>query len=273
LIAGLTDIIIDGNKPKETSREFKNELTNQLYASDYKLVELLYLQYDNQNLLNLLLKQDNQFHTLGNYTEEYLEKQIKEPTDIIWYMKQFIINFTAETSDELKLSSENQLQSLFYGHILQVKNDFLKQWFKFDRNSKNILTAINCRKYAYDIEKQLIPVKNDNLVYEILVKSNLKSEVLADEVPYTEQIFGVAESEKSILEKEKSLDNIKWAFLDEFTFFNYFTIEKILSFVIKLNIIERWIELDNEMGKEFFTKLINEIKMSYKFPEEFSVKK
>ena len=75
-----------------------------------------------------------------------------------------------------------------------------------------------------------------------------------------------------ISEKEKAFDNIKWKFLDEHTFFNYFTIEKILSFVIKLNIVERWIELDNETGKALFNRLINDIKMSYKFPEEFSVK-
>lgn len=272
LVAGLPDIIIDGNKPGETSHEFKNELAEQLHSSDYKLAELLYLNYDNNNLLNLLLKQENQFITLGNYTEEYLEEQIKEPTNIVDYMKQLIFNIKTETSGNSNLSSENELQSLFYEYALQVKNDFLEQWFKFDRDIKNILTAVNCHKYGYNIEKQLIPVKDKNEVYEILIKSSPKADLLADEVPYIEKILQIAESEMDISEKEKALDNIKWKFLDEHTFFNYFTIEKILSFVIKLNIVERWIELDNETGKALFTRLINDIKMSYEFSEEFSVK-
>ena len=273
LVAGLPDIIIDGNKPGETSHEFKNELAEQLLISDYKLAELLYLHYDNKNLLNLLLKQDNRFITLGNYTEEYLEEQIKEPTNIVDYMKQLIFNFKAEISGNSNLSSENELQSLYYEYVLQVKNDFLEQWFKFDRDMKNILTAVNCHKYDYDIEKQLIPVKHENEVYETLIKSSPKADLFADEVPYVDKILQIAESEMDISEKEKALDNIKWKFLDEHTFFNYFTIEKILSFVIKLKIVERWIELDNETGKALFTRLINDIKMSYKFPEEFSVKR
>jgi len=272
LVAGLPDIIIDGNKPGETSHEFKNELAEQLHTSDYKLAELLYLNYDNNNLLNLLLKQENKFITLGNYTEEYLEEQIKEPTNIVDYMKQMIFNIKTEISGNSNLSSENELQSLYYEYALQVKNDFLEQWFKFDRDIKNILTAVNCHKYGYDIEKQLIPVKDKNEVYEILIKSSPKADLLADEVPYIERILQIAESEMDISEKEKALDNIKWQFLDEHTFFNYFTIEKILSFVIKLNIVERWIELDNETGKALFTRLINDIKISYKFSEEFSVK-
>ena len=43
LVAGLSDIIIDGNKLAETSLAFKDELAGQLQASDYKLAELLFL--------------------------------------------------------------------------------------------------------------------------------------------------------------------------------------------------------------------------------------
>lgn len=272
LVAGLPDITIDGNKIGETCREFKYELAEQLHKSDYKLAELLFLNYDNKNLLNLLFKEDKQFIPLGNYTEEFLEEQIKESTDIVDYMNQLIFNFKDEASVNSNLSTENKLQSLYYEYVLQVKNDFLKKWFKFDRDIKNILTAINSRKYGYDLEKQLISVKNENEVYDILIKSTPKPDLLVDEVPYADKIIQIAESEMNISEKEKSLDSIKWKFLDEHTFFDYFTIEKILSFVIKLEIVERWIELDNETGKALFNKLINEIKMSYKFTDEFALK-
>jgi len=273
LVSGLADIIIDGNKPGETSLEFKNELAEQLHTSDYKLAELLYLHYDNKNLLNLLLKQEKQFITHGNYTEDYLEEQIKEPTDIVDYMKQLIYNYRAETSEKSNLSYENELQSLYYEYVLQIKNNFLEQWFKFDGDVKNILTAANCHKYGYDIEKHLIRVKEEDDVYETLTKRGLKADLLAAEVPDADKIVQIVESEMNISEKEKALDNIRWEFLDEHTFFNYFNIEKILSYIIKLKIVERWIELDDETGKALFNKLINDIKMSYNFPAEYSLTK
>ncbi len=273
LVAGLPDIIIDGNNPGETSLEFKNELAEQLHAADYKLAKLLYLSYDNKNLLNQLLKQDKSFINIANYTEEYLEEQIKEATDIEDYMKEVILNFKDETSNNSNLDSENELQSLYYKHVLQVKNKFLKQWFKFEKDIKNILTAVNCHKYDYDTEQQLISVKHDNEIYETLIKNTPKVDLLADEVPFANKILQIAESEMDMSEKEKALDNIKWEFLDEYTFFNYFTIEKILSYIIKLEIVERWIKLDNETGKAFFAKLINDVKSSYKLPDEFSTKR
>ena len=114
LVAGLSDIIIDGKKPGETSHEFKNELAEQLLTSDYKLAELLYLNYDNKNLLNLILKQDKRLITFGNYTEEYLEEQIKEPTNIVDYMKQLIINFKAENQVILPPKASTTLRAETY---------------------------------------------------------------------------------------------------------------------------------------------------------------
>ncbi len=272
LVAGLPDIMIDGNKQLETTLEFKNELAEQLHPADYKLAELLYLSNDNINLLNLLLKQDEDFVSNGNYSKDYLEEQIKEPTDIVDYMKQLIFRFIDETTDNSYLNNQNQLQSLYYQYVLQIDNDFLKNWFKFEKNVKNILASVNSRKYGYDIEKQLISVNNDNEVYDILLKSSAKADLLIDEVPFVEKILQIVESDISITEKEKALDNIKWDFLDEQTFFNYFTTEKVLSFVIKLGMVDRWLKLDNETGKALFERVINDIKMNYKFPEEFSLK-
>ena len=69
------------------------------------------------------------------------------------------------------------------------------------------------------------------------------------------------------------MDKIKWDYLDEYTFFHYFTIEKVISYVLKILITERWIKLDSETGKTLLNKLLNELKTSYKLDEEFSLNK
>jgi hypothetical protein len=270
LISGLPNIIIDGNKLGETSQKFKSELGEKLSISDYKLVELLYLYFDNDNLLNLLLKKEDAFIALGNYSQDYLEEQIKEPSNIVDYLKLLISEFNVDTANNSILSTKNELQAGYYNHVLNVKNSFFSQWFTFEKDMKNIITAVNARKYGYDIKKQLIPVKKQNEVYETLLKNDPKQELIADEVPFAKQILQIAESEMDISAKEKAFDNIKWEFLDELTVFNYFTIEIIASFIIKLKIAERWIELDNETGKKLFAKLIESVKMSANASEESS---
>ncbi|MDF1549979.1 MAG: DUF2764 family protein [Bacteroidales bacterium] len=269
MISGLYDIKIEGVKPKELSLKFKDELAEQLHTSDYNLAKLLYLQYDNKNLLNLLLKQNKPFIPMGNYTLEYLDEQIKDPTDIVYYMANIINNFNEGKVENSNLFCENNLQSLYYEYVFQVKNSFLKQWFRFNRDIKNILSAVNCRKYNYNIENQLISVKNENNIYNILIKRGPKVELLADEVPFVDELLQIATSEMDITDKEKAIDLIKWKFLDEQTIFNYFTIEKVLSYIIKLEILERWIKLDNETGEVILNKLINDMKTSYKFSDEF----
>ena len=60
------------------------------------------------------------------------------------------------------------------------------------------------------------------------------------------------------------LDKYKWEKIDSFTTFNYFDINKILAFLAKAMLIERWNRLDREQGMKLFEKLVQEIKGTYK---------
>jgi hypothetical protein len=42
-------------------------------------------------------------------------------------------------------------------------------------------------------------------------------------------------------------------------FFHYFTIEKILAFILKLDIVERWLKHEPENGKMLLENLINNL--------------
>jgi hypothetical protein len=68
-------------------------------------------------------------------------------------------------------------------------------------------------------------------------------------------------------------DLIKWKYLDENTFFHYFTIEKVIGYLIKLLLVDRWLKLDEEKGEQLFKKFISDLEKSYEFPKEFIIKK
>lgn len=270
LIAGFPDLFFGENKSVLTSVDFRNELEFQLNETDFNLVKLLFLPFDNKNLLNFLFDQKEPFNKLGNFPKNFLETDNDYPIELPSYMVQYLKWINKQDSKDRCLPFENKLYSLFYEYVLNVKNDFLNHWFSFELNIKNVLTAFDCNRFNYDLKTQLIPNKTNDTVYSLLLNKRLKHELFEDEIPFAEQIFRTAEADISMLEKEKSVDKIKWDYLDEATFFHYFTIEKILSFVIKLNLTERWLKLDAETGNELLNKLINELKTSYKFPVEFS---
>lgn len=273
LVAGLPDLFFNESKQGFSSLDFRNELQYQLSKTDLELVKLLYLPNDNKNLLNLLFKKNEPFNLLGNYKKEFLGNEILQPVEIPDYMTRFLQWTKNLEARELNLQIENKLHSHFYEYALLTKNSFLNEWFKFELNIKNILTAFNCMQFNYSTEKHLIQVGQNNTVYSLLISKRLKHEFFEEELPFSDQIFRVAESNTSPEEKEKAIDKILWAYLDEQTFFHYFTIEKILSYIIKLGIIERWMKLDAETGKALLNKLIEELKLSYTFPEEFSTVK
>ena len=62
---------------------------------------------------------------------------------------------------------------------------------------------------------------------------------------------------------------MKWKWLEEESFFHYFTIERLLVFLLQLEMIERWILLDKEKGSELFRQMIQNLKNEVQIPEEF----
>ncbi len=276
LVSGLPDLFFNENKLLVNSLELREELKTTLSGKDFDLIKLLFLPFDNENLLTLWFNREKTFHSSGIFSKKDIEWQLSPENEVIklpLYMLQFIQWIKKRESKELNTEVENILHALFYEFALQSKNDFIRNWFMFELDIKNILTAFNCIRYGYELSEQLIKVKQDNNSYSLLLSKRLKHEYFDDDLPFSEQIFKVAESDSSLFEREKALDKIKWDYLDENTFFHYFTIEKVFSYVVKLLITERWLKLDAETGKSLLDRLMNDLKTSYEFPAEFSLMK
>lgn len=270
LVAGLPDLILDEGKVKLSAADLKNEWLQDIHPEDYRLVEELFRKYDNKNLLNLLIKSGQEFDQRGNYSLEFLEEQVKEPTeDILPYLREFILLFKSDLNGETVKSQENVLEELFFKHLTSLNNPFLKNWFSLQLNMGNVLTALNCRQHKLPVEPQMI---GHNFVVENILRSNARDFGLIQDFPEIEQILAAWDN-GNMLEREKALDLMRWQWIDENTFFNYFTIERLLAFLIQLEITERWLLLDREEGERLFRQLLKNLGKSYELPDEFELKK
>lgn len=267
LVAGFPDIVLDQKKIPFSLAELKQELQYHLHPDDYRLVEYLFLEYDNINFLNILQKKEAEFITLGNYDQAFFMDEIKEPEKLPGYMKKFLEGYHEENPEQPKLSLENQLTWLYYDFMISQKNEFLHQWFTSLRDVKNIFAIYNSRKFGIDIETQMI---GDYELTEAAKRTASKDFGMANELPYIDQVIGIYEN-TNIVEQEMTFDLLKWSYLDKLNTFNYFSIEQILAFVIRFIMVERWTKLETEHSKEIFKKMLNDLENSFQFSKDFNI--
>ncbi len=152
-------------------------------------------------------------------------------------------------------------------------NAFLDEWSAFNHDLNNILTAAICRKHNIDLKSQIkvensadsqLPASNQYSVSEqILANPNAKDFGLKGTSPIVEEVLRIAAIE-NLLEREQAIDAIRQAWLEEHTLFNYFGIEKVLSYWLQNEILHRWDKLTMETGQRVFRELVNDMKKSIK---------
>lgn len=272
LVAGLPELTLDDSKLSYTVADFKTEIYPGLSLSDQKLIELFYLKFDNENLLRLLEDRDANIDLRGNFSQEELNDcivTIKEGGEISSkefpsYLSTFISDYF-NTSAEDDFLLEDHLAALYYDYAMKSGNKFVSSWFEFNLILNNILVAFTARKYKWDVARHVV---GDIEICEALRTSGARDFGLSGEVDCFEQLAKISEITE-LVEREKKLDMLRWDWIDEATFFDYFTIERLFAFLLQLEMIERWIALDKEKGNQLFRSIIESLKNEVQIPAEF----
>ncbi len=265
-LAGLPDLFLDESEVNFSLADFKSTLKEELVPADYQLVQLLFLPYDHKNLLNVLQENYEQFDELGNFTMEELEEE-EDAAILPQYMYDFINQYKTDAKSRTLKQWETYLTELYYSHAIQSGNQFLTDWFTFERNVTNMLTGITCRNFDKNPEEEIIGTDE---VAEAVRNSSAKDFGLTAELDYASQVLNITEKD-NLLNREKSLDQLKWDQINELTLFHYFSTEVVLAYTLKIQMIYRWMQLDVETGKEMFKQMIDELKESFEFSKEFLI--
>lgn len=271
LVAGLPDISLDDGKLSYSVSDFKAELYPDLSAQDRKLIDLFYLKFDNTAILKLLKNKDAVIEDKGNFSvEELLQliEAVREGDTPDKKYPSYLVNFVSQylqlSQDEL-YRADDLLAALYYSYGMSSNNAFIASWFEFNLNLNNILTALAARKYKLEVSSVIVGATS---ICEQLRTSNARDFGLNETLEYFEALQRIADIEE-LVEREKKVDMLKWKWLEDESFFHYFTIERIFVFLMQLEMIERWISLDKEKGNELFRKMIQDLKNEVQIPEEF----
>ena len=272
LVAGLPELTLEDSKLSYTVADFKAELYPDLSDEDRRLIDLFYLKFDNANVLKLLKDKDAAIDPRGNYSAEELAEFISslkegdEIADAVFpsYLSTFISEYFNVAAEDDFLH-EDRLAALYYEYAMKCKNKFVSSWFAFNLTMNNILVALTARKFKMDIAPLIV---GDTEVCEALRTSGARDFGLTGEVDFLDQLVKISETEE-LVEREKKIDQLRWNWMEEATFFNYFTVERLFVFLLQLEMMERWISLDKEKGNQLFRSIIATLKDEVQIPAEF----
>jgi len=277
LVAGLPELQLDGQKLKHTIADIKVELIKQLSVSDFLSINYFFMQFDNRNVLSLLNDFEAEIDETGTLSKEELLEYIisckkGEPIDnknIYGYLKHFIDAYFNETPVYPNMSWEDQLIYLYFEYALKCKNQFISNWFEFNMDLTNILVGVNCLKYGFDRQEAII---GNTEIAKAVRTSNSKDFGISTILPEVDEIIRIAE-ETDLYEKERKIELLKWNWLEEKGFFHFFDMEYLFVYLLKIQMLERWVRLEKETGKAIFREMIGQLQHSFEFPVEFTLRK
>lgn len=275
IVAGLPDLFLDEGKNIPSFSEFMMDLEDQISSHDLELLRYIRLPIDNVNLIAILQNSSKEFDIRGNFSRDELTASIKSDDGLPNYMIKFLEAYRENRMPCSSLITEDQLNWFFYEEMIDHPNPFIREWFTFELNLRNLTAGINSRKglehldaLASDRERSagaILVGVND--VAETIMRSNAPDFGLSSQLPWVERLLNLSRS--NLLEYEKGIDLLRWDMLNELTTFSYFSIESIIAFSIKLLMVERWKKLDAQSGKAILEKLVEELQAGYAVPEDF----
>ncbi|MCD8073180.1 MAG: DUF2764 domain-containing protein [Alistipes sp.] len=257
LVAGLREFALDSEKKGFDACDIIAEIRSEIDHEDKRELGLFYDFYDIENIINLRSGR-GRFNKLGNFSREELEEGLKDTTLLPDFIGRIVAAYNDPENPEYdwidpSISFERALLLSYYNECARSNNRYIREWYEFDRNLRNVIAAYNARKASLEVGEQLV---GEGYVRDTLARSSAADFGLRGELDYVDEVIDALAEEENLLEKERKIDLIRWRVSNELTPYDYFNMNTILSYLTKINIIHRWVSLDEGYGREMLHKLM-----------------
>lgn len=263
LVAGLKEWTLESDAKGFDVAEIRDEILEAISDSDRQAVRELYAYYDCENIIAAHAGRDR-YNPLGNLSKEEVEAVFSErcysklPKAVAEVVKLYNEADDDERDDEVALDDrfERAVFEAYYLGLEKSKCSFLKAWGEFDRNLRNIAAAVAAREANRSISDVVV---GRGEVVEQLARSSAADFGLRGELQYIDSVIAAVSDERNIVEKERKIDAIRWAEAEDIVVFDFFNINFILSYLVKVNIVARWNMLSPEVGRRMLERLMQEL--------------
>ena len=260
LVAGLREYALDADTKGFDAKGIVEEILDGVCASDASEVRLLYGYYDCENILALRAGR-SAHNPLGNLSREELEQELKAPSRLPQGIARVVKAYAdpeGEEAEEVDTSRrfETTLFAAYYDACRRSRSRFLRAWSEFDRTLRNVMPALAARAASRPVEEVVV---GGGDVAEQLQRSSAADFGLRGELPFIDSVIAAMNDEANLMEKERKIDLVRWEEASELATFDYFNINAILSYLVRISIVARWARLDAARGREMFNRLLAEL--------------
>lgn len=274
LVAGLPELSFEADNRKFDFVGIREWLKRNLEGQDLDMLDSLSLHYDNDNVLSYISKR-NVYNERGLVPQSAYEdikanrtlfpSYINDLFDMLYSDKEEDEQNSDDEDEQKKKTVEVELYNRFYAYVGSFNNEFLQKWFSFDRMLRNILAATNARKLEKDVASVL--VGNDSINQQ-LSQSLAADFGLRGELVLMDKLVPILEID-NLFEREKKIDLLRWDYIDELNTFNYFNVDKVLGYLLKAEMIDRWIKIDPALGDALLKRYFNDLKGTFDLDTAF----
>ena len=263
LVAGLREWTLESDTKGFNVREIVDEILDELTKRDRETVKLLYAYYDCENIIAYRAERERH-NELGNLSREQIAQMIADgdfsllSANMAKVVKYFTLANDEERDEDSVINDtfEHALFEAYYRDLAESKCTFLKAWGEFDRNLRNIAAALAAREAGRSVADVVV---GGGEVVEQLKSSSAADFGLRGELQYIDAVISAVSDEKNIVEKERKIDKVREEQAWELASFDFFNINFILSYLVRVNIIARWMLLLPEAGREMLNRLMRDL--------------
>jgi len=256
LVAGLREYTLDSDAKGFDVGAILSEIFDEIDGGDAAVVRLLYGYYDCENLIAARSGR-SAYVPLGNFSAAEMAELAVRPAGLPEWMARVVRAFAdpegedAETVD-VAPGFGRALLAAYYAECARSKSRFMREWSAFDRDLRNISAALRARAAQRPVEEVLV---GGGDIAEQLSRSSAADFGLRGEFPCIDALMAAAE-ERNVVDKEHRIDDIRWAEAERLSWSDYFNIDAVLAYLVRVNIVARWMRLDEKRGRERLQQLL-----------------
>lgn len=273
LVASLPDLDPDKAARKIDFEELYDHIIRNLEPADRKRLTFLMEGYDIENFMQSLAEKRGEpsyylgFSEPSNVSKEILD-HYQRNQDVLPACIRKLIEEHADWLDDRSLTEvENWLWNAWYEEAIEGQDVFTSKFFSFDRDLRNLLLAYNGRQFGIQAKQYMI---GDAPINRMLQRSQAADFGLGNEYPFVESLQQ-AFSDEDPVKLEKTIDKIKWQYIDALNAFSFFDTDIVLGYFLKLQIVKRWtVTTETESPEQKLRALSEKVMEDFKLPEIFN---
>jgi hypothetical protein len=236
--------------PELEFQDFEDLLKDNLTEADLAKVWIMRFYYDIQNMRAWW--KNEALDPIGNLNEVELEEALVAKEGLPDYVQDFLENYT---NTESRLHHFSALPVAYFATESKRATGFLQRYLSFEREWRLVMTAFRAKQLGRDFTSEFqFEDPDDDFVAQILAQKDAKTYTPPDEYEELKPLFEAHRNDP--LGLHLALCEYRFNKIQEMFGVKVFSIDRILAYMARLIIVEKWQLLNKEKGVALANKIL-----------------